>query len=323
MIRYLTERIPVMTGPKWVFTRAQPIAIQDVIAYLTAVLETPESWGQVIEIGGKDILSYGEMMIGYAKVRGLKRILIPIPVLSPRLSSYWVHWMTPISAAITRPLIEGLRNEVIVRDDLARRIFPNITPMDYLTAVKKALENLEPEHFQTQWTNDLASGQGERPSLLFTIKEGMIIEKWQVEVQNEAKRVFSLFSQLGGENGWLYHDWAWRLRGTLDRLVGGVGMRQSPITRDNLQVGDTMDFWRVEAVDPGTLLRLRAEMKFPGKAWLQLEAHPIADDLTLLIQKSYFAPKGLLGLLYHYALYPFHRLIFSGLIQKLKALAES
>jgi uncharacterized protein YbjT (DUF2867 family) len=323
MIRYLTERIPVMICPKWVFTRVQPIAIQDVLDYLTAALVTPESRGRVIEIGGKDVLSYGEMMKVYAEVRGLKRIMIPVPVLTPRLSSYWVHWMTPVPAAITRPLVEGLRNEVVVRDGLARQIFPHITPIDYLTAVKNALSSLEAGRIQTRWTDALVSSQGDRRPVILTTQEGMTMEKRQIEVHASAEKVYNTFIQLGGDRGWLYFDWAWRLRGALDRLVGGVGLRRGRRDPKKVRLGDAIDFWRVEAVEPAKLIRLRAEMKLPGLAWLQFEAQPMENDLTQLIQTAYFAPKGLFGFLYWYILYPFHSLIFSGLIRQLKNLSEA
>jgi hypothetical protein len=291
--------------------------------YLTAALVTPESRGRVIEIGGKDMLSYGEMMKVYAEVRDLKRILIPVPVLTPRLSSYWVHWMTPVPAAITRPLVEGLRNEVVVRDGLARQIFPHITPIDYLTAVKNALSSLEAGHIQTRWTDALVSSQGDRRPVILTTQEGMTMEKRQIEVHASAEKVYNTFIQLGGEKGWLYFDWAWKLRGALDRFVGGVGLRRGRRDPKRVRLGDAIDFWRVEAVEPGKLLRLRAEMKLPGLAWLQFEAKAMENDLTQLIQTAYFAPKGLFGFLYWYILYPFHSLIFSGLIRQLKSLSEA
>jgi len=323
MIRYLTERIPVMICPKWVFTLAQPIAIQDVLDYLSAALEIPESRGRIIEIGGYDVLSYGDMMKMYAAVRGLKRALIPVPVLSPRLSSYWVHWMTPVPAAITRPLVEGLRNEVIVRDDSARKLFPELSPVDYKTAVKLALDNLDAGQVETRWTDALVSSLGTRSPVTLTSREGMNIEQRQTTVMASADQVYNAFSQLGGEKGWLFFDWAWSVRGALDRLFGGVGLRRGRRHPKNVRLGDAIDFWRVEAVEPGKFLRLRAEMKIPGRAWLQFEARSLDLDQTQLIQTAFYAPKGLFGFLYWYFLYPLHSLIFSGLIRELKNLAES
>jgi uncharacterized protein YbjT (DUF2867 family) len=321
MIRYLTERIPVMVCPKWVFTRVQPIAIADVLAYLTAAIETPESRGRVIEIGGTDVFTYGDMMKSYAAVRGLKRALIPVPVLSPRLSSYWVHWMTPVSASITRPLVEGLRNEVIIRDEIAKDIFPQIQPMDYKTAVKRALARLDPGMVKTRWTDALISGGGD-PSRMLTTLEGMIIERRQVEIDSSPDKVYCVFTRLGGEVGWLYLDWAWRIRGAMDRLLGGVGFRRGRRDPKDLRVGDAFDFWRVESIETGKSLRLRAEMKLPGRAWLQFEVHPLENDKSLLVQTAYFAPKGLVGVLYWYALYPIKGLIFSGLIRNIKKISE-
>jgi uncharacterized protein YbjT (DUF2867 family) len=323
MIRYLTERIPVMICPKWVYTCVQPIGIEDVLAYLTAALENVESYGRVIEIGGSDVFTYGDMMKGYAEVRGLKRALIPVPVLSPRLSSYWVHWMTPVPASITRPLVEGLRNEVIVRDNAARKIFPEIEPMGYRTAVKRALDVLEAGQVETRWTDALISSLGDRSPVVLTTLEGMILERRQTKVQAPAKKVFSTITRLGGETGWLFFDWAWRLRGAIDRLLGGVGLRRGRRHPENVRVGDAIDFWRVEAVEANRSLRLRAEMKVPGLAWLHFEVNPVEDNQAQLVQTAYFAPKGLFGFLYWYVLYPLHGLIFSGLIRELKRSAES
>jgi uncharacterized protein YbjT (DUF2867 family) len=324
MIRYLTERIPVMICPKWVFTNVQPIAIYDVLSYLTAALETPESWGQVIEIAGKDVIAYGDMMKIYAEVRGLKRAMVAVPVLSPRLSSYWVHWITPVPASITRPLVEGLRNEVILHDDSARRIFPQIVPDDYRSAVTRALDSLSAGEIETRWTDALVSSLGSRSPVNLTTQEGMIIEQRHVVVHAAPEKVFAEFSRLGGETGWLYYDWAWRLRGAFDRLIGGVGLRRGRRDPQYLRLGDAVDFYRVEALEPGKLLRLRAEMKLPGEAWMQFETQPLeGSNQTSLTLTAFFAPKGLFGLLYWYILYPIHRIVFSGLIKKIKALAEA
>jgi uncharacterized protein YbjT (DUF2867 family) len=323
MIRYLTERLPVMICPRWVFTRVQPIAVGDVLAYLVGALATPESAGKTIEIGGADLLTYGEMMLGYAQVRGLRRLLLPVPVLTPRLSSYWVYWVTPIPAEIARPLIEGLRNEVIVRDDTARRLFPHIQPMDYYSAVRQALADLKAARIDTTWSDALVTTQrGDSAPVTLAVREGMFIERRQRTVQASPACVYRAFTGLGGEQGWLYFDRAWQLRGLLDRLMGGVGMRRGRRDPYEVRAGDALDFWRVETVAPDHLLRLRAEMRVPGEAWLQLEAEPLGEGQTRLIQTAYFAPKGLLGFLYWYGLYPIHGLIFSGLIGRLVEQAE-
>jgi hypothetical protein len=317
MIRYLTERLPVMICPRWVFTRVQPIAIQNVLDYLMAALESPETAGRILEVGGRDVLTYAEMMTGYARARGLKRWLIAVPVLTPRLSSYWVHLITPIPARIAQPLIKGLGNEVIVRDATARQLFPSIALLDYETAVHQALEQMKMRGVETAWSDALISSQGNKSPVALLTSEGMIMERRQRTVTATADAVYRSFAGLGGKRGWLYMDWAWQLRGMTDRLCGGVGMRRGRRDPDDLRVGDALDFWRVEVVEPGRLIRLRAEMKVPGRAWLEFKALPQADGQTLLSQTAFFEPKGLLGLLYWYVLYPIHSLIFSGLIRRI------
>jgi uncharacterized protein YbjT (DUF2867 family) len=317
MIRYLTERVPVMVCPRWVYTRIQPIGIRETLEYLVSALKTPESTGQIIEIGGAEVMTYRDMMFGYARARGLRRFMIPVPVLTPRLSSYWVHWVTPIPGDIARPLIEGLRNEVIVRDDLARKLFPDIQPTTFDLAVSRALEKLEASQVETSWADALVSSQPDKTPTVLSTHEGMFLEQRQQLVKASPSAVFHAFNSLGGAKGWLYFNWAWYLRGVLDRLVGGVGLRRGRRHPTELRVGDALDFWRVEAVEANRLLRLRAEMKVPGVAWLQFKAEPMEDGTTQLIQTAFFAPKGLFGHLYWYGLYPLHGLIFSGMIRKL------
>jgi hypothetical protein len=324
MIRYLTERLPVMICPRWVYTRVQPIAVRHVLDFLIATLKVPESSGETIEIGGADIITYGEMLTTYAEVRGLRRFLVPVPVLTPKLSSYWVHFVTPIPANIARPLVDGLRNEIVVRDNKAGRLFPSILPLDYETSVRLALEKLDARTIESAWSDALSTSQrGVRP-VAFATSEGMIIEHRQMSVDAPAESVFRSFSGLGGARGWLYMNWTWRIRGAFDRLFGGVGMRRGRRDADEIRVGEALDFWRVEAIEPGRLLRLRAEMKVPGKAWLQFEVKPQETDARpLLTQTAFFAPKGLFGLLYWYLLYPVHGLIFGGMIRRLAKRAET
>lgn len=323
MVRYLTERVPIMVCPRWVYTRTQPIAVRDVLNYLISALDVPESAGQTIEIGGADVLTYGDMMLGYAKARGLQRWLLPVPVLTPRLSSYWVHWVTPIPAVMAKPLIEGLRNELIVRTDTARRLFPQIEPVGYQLAVQRALAKLDASQVETIWSDALATSQGDITPVTLTTQDGMIIELRQQVVDASPAVVHAVYTSLGGKQGWLYFDWAWRLRGILDRLFGGVGLRRGRRHPSQVRVGEALDFWRVEAVEPDGLLRLRAEMKVPGRAWLQFESKPQPNNQTLLQQTALFAPKGLFGLLYWYLLYPVHALIFSGMVHGLAKQAEA
>jgi len=322
MLRHLTERLPVMVCPRWVFVRSQPIAIRDVLSYLVDALQTPQSSGLALEIGGEDALTYADMMRGYAEVRGLRRLIIPVPVLTPRLSSYWAHWITPIPASIARPLIDGLKYELLVHDQTARQLFPQIEPLDFRTAVTLALRRTVEGDIETIWSDALASSKGDLTPVYLTQEQGMLIERRQMLVAASPERVFRTFSGLGGERGWPPSNWLWWARGSIDRLVGGVGMRRGRRHPDQLRTGEALDFWRVEAVQPGRLLRLRAEMKLPGRGWLQFEALPAADGQTELVQKAYFAPKGLAGLLYWYGIYPLHGLVFAGMIAAIARRAE-
>jgi uncharacterized protein YbjT (DUF2867 family)/uncharacterized protein YndB with AHSA1/START domain len=328
MIRYLVERVPVMVCPRWVYTRAQPIAVHDVLSYLVAALETPAARGETVEIGGGDVLSYAEMMLGYARRRGLRRWLLPVPVLTPRLSSLWVHLVTPIPSAIARPLVDGLRNEAVVREDRARRLFTDIVPSGYDEALTRALAGLERGETETQWSDSLASSRGDAPPTILTHEEGRIVERRERLVAATAAEVFRVFSRLGGRRGWLAYDRLWRMRGAIDRLLGGVGMRRGRRDPEVARTGDAIDFWRVEAVEPGRLLRLRAEMKVPGRAWLELESEdlvggPGEPPRSRLVQSAHFVPKGLAGLAYWYALYPFHSRIFSKLADRIADCAQA
>jgi uncharacterized protein YbjT (DUF2867 family) len=323
MVRYMTERLPVMICPRWVYTRIQPIAISDVMSYMVGALEVPESMGRIVEIGGAEVVTYGDMMKGYARVRGLRRLLIPVPVLTPRLSAHWVHWMTPVPSGIVYPLIEGLRNEVVVRDETAKVLFPDIQPVGYEAAVQQALSSLEAAQVETRWTDSLASSQGDFRPVELTTEKGLHIERRQGVADAPPEEVYDVFTGLGGERGWLYADWLWRLRGIADRLVGGPGLRRGRRDPEQVRVGDALDFFRVEAIEPGRLLRLRSEMVIPGEAWLQFEAKPLPDEQTQLVQTILMAPKGLLGFLYWYVLYPFHSLIFGKLVQEISEQAEA
>lgn len=322
MIRYLTERVPVMIAPRWVFTRTQPISIRNILDYLVGTLRLDDTGDYVLEVGGPDVLTYGDMLHQYAEVRGLRRWIIPVPVLTPRLSSYWVHWVTPIPATIARPLIDGLRNEAVVRDETARGLFPEIKLMSYKQAVEAALSVLEAQQVETAWSDALATSQGDTPPVSLTTEEGMIIEQRVRLVRSSASNVYKVFTGLGGETGWLYWDWAWHLRGGLDRIVGGVGFRRGRRDPEDLRVGDALDFWRVEQLEQDFKMLLRAEMKVPGRAWLQFEVQPKENGESQLVQTAFFAPKGLFGLLYWYVLYPIHAFIFSGLIEGVKDRAQ-
>jgi uncharacterized protein YbjT (DUF2867 family) len=317
IIRYLTERLPIMICPRWLYTRAQPIAIGNVLDYLVAALATPGSVGRILEIGGHDVLTYGDMLRGYADARGLKRWLLPVPVLTPRLSSYWVHLVTPVPAAVARPLIQGLRNDVVVQDYSAQEVFSQIRPMDYATSVRLALSNLELGQIETAWSDAMVSSQGDMEPVQYATQEGIIVERRQQMVQASPEEIYRAFTSLGGRAGWLYMNWAWRFRGFLDRLLGGVGLRRGRRHPQEVRVGDALDFWRVEAVEPNRLLRLRAEMKVPGRAWLEFQVESVDETTSRLSQTACFAPRGLAGFLYWYLLYPVHAFIFSGLARNL------
>lgn len=323
MVRYLTERVPVMICPSWVYSKVQPIAIRNVLQYLVSAIEKPKTKNEIIEIGGSSVITYADMMKIYAEVNGLKRILIPVPVLSPTLSSHWVHWMTPIPASLARPLIEGLKNDVIVQDDKAQNLFPEIKPLSYKRAVELAITRIDTDDVETTWNDALISSKGDEEPVILKTKEGLNIERRIRTVNASPQQVFKTFASLGGEKGWPVFQWAWKLRGIMDRLVGGVGFRRGRRHPTELRVGDALDFWRVEVIKPNELLRLRAEMKVPGRAWLEFQAIEHETHTTKLVQTAYFAPKGLFGLLYWYGLYPFHSLIFSRMIEKLAQQAEN
>jgi len=242
MIRYLTERVPTMICPRWVYTSTQPIGIWEVLEYLATALTVPESSGRIIEIGGSEVISYGEMMMIYADVRGLKRWMVPVPVLTPRLSSYWVNLVTPIPAAIARPLIEGLRTESVVHDPIARQLFPHIQPVDYRTSVERALAQLEPGKIESTWIDSARSTRVNEAPVTVTIREGMILEHHKRIVPASTEAVYQIFTGLGGNRGWFNINWAWRIRGFLDRMFGGVGFRRGRRDPDELQVGDVLDF---------------------------------------------------------------------------------
>ncbi len=318
MVRYLTERLPIIICPRWTDTRCQPIAIRDVLAYLVACLEEPRSINRIVEIGGADILTYGGMMQTYARIRGLRRRLFHVPLLTLRLSSYWVNLVTPIPSSIARPLMMGVRNEAIVRDPLARDLFPSIVPIRYAEAVRLALERLEKGPIETAWSGALSAVlRGTPEAVQLSHREGLIAESRSATVDAPPARVFAAVCAVGGRHGWPTANWSWRARGLLDRLLGGVGMRRGRPEGRPLRAGDCVDFWRVENIETDRQLRLRAEMKLPGLAWLQFDLTPREGGGTELRQTAFFAPKGLAGLLYWWALYPIHRVIFARMVRAL------
>jgi uncharacterized protein YbjT (DUF2867 family) len=321
MIRYLTERLAVMITPKWVNTKTQPIAIRDVLRYLIDALEVEKSSGQIIEIGGEDILTYKDLMGIYADVRGLKRYFIKVPVLTPRLSSHWIGFVTPLPSRIAKPLVDGLKNELICKSTRAKELF-NFRPISYKQAVEFALQRNKEGKTETIWFSAYSSGNKNKVTPVhLSQKEGMMIEKREAIVNANAGSTFKAFTSLGGKNGW-YANHLWRIRGYIDLLLGGAGLRRGRRSETELLAGDPLDFWRVEEIEENKQLRLRAEMKLPGKAWLQFQVEKNADDTSTLTQTAFYEPKGLWGLLYWYSVYPLHGLIFGGMIKSIKKAAE-
>lgn len=317
-VRHLTERLPVMVTPRWVATRSQPIAIRDVLDYLVAAVDDSTASG-VIEIGGPDVLSFGGMMMAYARQRGLRRVIVPVPVMAPRLSSYWVSLVSPVPSAVARPLIESLRREAVVRDPGPARAFA-LSPMPFEEALARATRRTEDPDVESTWfdayrardTRTLASLSG----------QGMLVDRRVIDVAAPPEAVFAEVQRVGGATGWPYANVLWRIRGVADRAVGGVGLRLGRRDPDHVRVGDAIDFWRVEEVQPPELLRLRDSMKLPGRAWLQYEVLPVDEGRSSqLVQTAFFEPHGLPGLVYWYGLMPVHPTMFKGMITELAARA--
>ena len=327
LIRHFVERIPVLITPKWVRTRTQPIAVRSVLCYLMDALTIPATADRVIEIGGPEVLTYADMFAGYAKVRGLKRLVLPVPVLTPKLSSLWAGLVTPVTTAVARPLIAGLGSEVVVTDPSGMDLF-EVEPVSYEAAVRIALDRFRDDLVETAWHSALSSGPARPLEDLQAEAEGLIMDRRHRLVEAPPAQVFAEAKRIGGANGWLYANPLWKLRGLLDQLVGGPGLQRGRREQGNIREGEALDFWRVETIEPGRLLRLRAEMKLPGRAWLEFLVEPaeaVPNDLsqTRLTQTAYFEPKGLLGLAYWYSLVPIHPSIFKGMIGQLARRAEA
>ncbi|UCF40974.1 MAG: SDR family oxidoreductase [Gemmatimonadota bacterium] len=320
MIRALTEKLPVMITPRWVRVPAQPIAIEDVIAYLLAARELPGTESTVYEIGGADRVSYGEIMREYARQRGLRRMMIPVPVLSPRLSGLWLGLVTPIYARVGRKLVDSLRNPTVVHDERALSAFA-IRPRGIADAIARALQNEDRVVAETRWSDALSSAGAGRQwgGKRFGSR---LVDSRSTDVAVAPADAFAPIRRLGGATGWYYGDWLWRVRGFLDLLVGGVGVRRGRRNPEQVEPGDTVDFWRVERVEPNRLLSLTAEMRLPGRAWLQFEVEP-SESGSRVRQTAIFDPVGLLGLLYWYALYPLHTLVFEGMLRGIARAANS
>lgn len=314
LIRALVERLPIMICPRWVRTPAQPIAIEDVIAYLLAALDLPAGRSRIFEIGGTDQVSYADIMQEYARQRSLRRLMLPMPLLTPRLSSLWLGLTTPLYARVGRKLIESVENPTVVVDDAALHVFP-IRPMGVRQAIERAIANEDHEYAATRWSDAISSAGAPRAwgGMRFGTR---LVDSRVVHVDAPPAAAFAPIRRIGGVTGWYYGHWLWRLRGFLDLLVGGVGLRRGRRDPDDITVGDALDFWRVEVYEPDRRLRLAAEMRLPGRAWLEFEVNPEVRG-SVIRQTAVFDPAGLLGLLYWYGIYPLHRRVFEGMLRGL------
>jgi len=317
IIHHLVNRLPIMICPSWVFTRTQPIGISDVLDYLVEAATWKESAGKVIDIGGPDIVTYGEMMKTMARILDLKRVIIPVPLLTPRLSSYWVSLFSPVPYAMSRSLVESLKHETVCENDLAL-MFTHIKPKALEETITLAFEQLLARNVETRWSD---SGKEYRAQSI----DQSHIYSYSVEVDCDAspEKLFEGVQSIGGDNGWYYLDRIWKLRGIFDKLIGGVGLRRGRRDQTDVRVGETLDFWRVEEFIPNKKLGLLAEMKLPGIAWLYFEVSSRdGSGSTLKVTANYY-PHGLLGYFYWFALYPIHGILFRGLARSIIARAES
>ncbi len=322
ILRYLVERLPVMLTPRWVHNECQPIAVSNVLGYLLGCLENQATAGQVLDIGGPDVLTYAEIFRIYAEEAGLsRRLILPVPVLSPALSSYWIHLVTPVPASIARPLAEGLRNRVVCQDNRAAELVPQKL-LTVREAIRRALDTTIHREVRSCWHD---AGTVRPPEWLACgdapYAGGTVLESnYSVVLAAGPEQVWQALQRIGGEQGWFYADFLWALRGLMDRLVGGVGLRRGRRHPTELRVGDALDFWRVLDVEENRRLLLLAEMKVPGEAVLQFTIVPLPPtgehpQRVELRQVSRFLPKGLAGLLYWYALAPAHGLLFKGMLR--------
>ena len=320
MIRSLVERLPIMICPRWVHVKAQPIGIEDLLAYLLAALDLPSGPSQIYEIGGPDQVSYGEIMQEYARQRGLTRWMIPVPLLTPYLSSLWLGLVTPLYARVGRKLVESLRNPTLISNNLAAAVF-SVRPRSFRESIARALVNEDREFVETRWS-DALSAAGKTQSWGGERFGSRLVDSRTIDVSVAPEQAFVPIRGIGGRNGWYYATWLWTVRGFLDLLVGGVGKRRGRRDPNVLRVGEPLDFWRVENYEPPHRLRLRAEMKLPGRAWLEFEVIPNPGGSTIR-QTAIFDPRGLAGLLYWYGIYPLHQLVFAGMLRNLARAAEN
>ncbi|MEU9985171.1 SDR family oxidoreductase [Streptomyces sp. NPDC050856] len=329
MLRYLTERLPVMITPSWVRTRIQPIAVRDVLRYLVGSAGMPDTVSRAFDIGGPDVLTYRDMMQRYAAVAGLpRRVIIPVPVLTPGLSSHWIGLVTPVPPSLARPLAESLRYEVVCRERDISRYVPDAPgqPIGCDEALALALRCVREARVSTRWSSASVPGAPSDPLPTDPDWAGgsLYTDERERDVDASPHVLWRVIESIGGDNGWYSFPLAWAVRGWLDRLVGGVGLRRGRRDADRLRAGDSLDFWRVEEIEPGRLLRLRAEMRLPGPAWLEMYVERGRDGRTRYRQRALFHPHGLLGHLYWWSVSPFHALVFGGMARNItRAAAEA
>lgn len=313
MIRALVQRLPIMITPRWVQVKAQPIAVGDLLEYLLQALDLPEEKLGVYEIGGADVTTYRHIMEAYAESRGLRRWYLPVPWLSPHLSSLWLGLVTPLFARVGRILIESVIHPSVVRNPAALEVF-SVKPRGVDQAVADALAEEDAGYAVTRWSDALSVGHTYRTWAGWRFGT-RLVDSRSTLVSAPAADVFQAVQRIGGRNGWYYGNFLWQARGAIDELLGGVGMRRGRRHPEELRVGDVLDCWRVETVEANRCVRLRAEMKLPGRAWLEFEILPSEDGQVCLTQTAVFDPLGLWGNLYWYAIYPLHGLIFRGMLQ--------
>lgn len=313
IIRDLVDKLPVMITPKWLNTKCQPIAITDVLEFLFQSLLNAQTYNQSFDIGGPDILTYKEMLLEFAKVKNLKRYIFTIPVMTPKLSSYWLYFVTSTSYKLASALVSSMKVEVICKDNRINALL-GLKPISYQAALQRALQKIQQDDIISSWKDSLISGRfkGNLNQYLKVPKKGCFIDRRKREIVNREKTIEKIWS-IGGQTGWYYADWLWSLRGFIDKLFGGVGTRRGRTHKNALFPGDALDFWRVVYADKkkGKLV-LYAEMKLPGEAWLEFKIIH-----NTLYQAATFRPHGILGKLYWYSVLPFHGFIFKGMINKL------
>ncbi len=320
MIRALVERLPVMITPRWADRLAQPIAVEDVLAYLLAAATVPLEGPEVVQIGGPERVSYRGLMAEYARQRGLRRLVLPVPVLTPRLSSLWLGLVTPLYARVGRKLVDSLRHDTVVDSPRARERFPEVEPLGVAAAVARSLSQEDRAFAETRWS-DARSAAGDPAPFGGERLGSRLVDSREVTVPRSPAAAFAPVRRIGGSTGWYFGNALWRLRGFLDLLVGGPGLRRGRRDPETPRPGDAVDFWRVEAYEAGHLLRLRAEMRLPGRAWLQFEVVGRGADVSTIRQTALFDPAGVLGLLYWYALWPLHSLVFGRMLAGIAAAA--